>query len=188
MSFCSDKDLRKGAGVRQTKKVSATINSSTEVKKDETQKSENVVERARLQRELRAKGREERAFCVKIQSWWRGRSSASKITAQLRNEFDRKLSDILNLSDILLNKNKIVFIPPAPICIELARKLTVFGFHGREVASYLSNYSYGHFRSFVKSPVHFCRHNMLGDNRKRHIMNMRLFRIQEGSSSSAAVR
>ena len=62
MSFCSDKDLRKGAGVRQTKKVSANINSSTEVKKNEPLKSENVVEKARLQRELRAKGREERVF------------------------------------------------------------------------------------------------------------------------------
>lgn len=136
MSFCSDKDLRKGAGVRQTKKVSSNISGSTEVKKDEALKSENVVEKARLQRELRAKGREERAFCVRIQSWWRGRSSASKITAQMRNEFDRKLSDILNLSVMLLNKNKIVFIPPAAICIELARKLTVFGFHGREVTFY----------------------------------------------------
>ena len=133
MSFCSDKDLRKGAGVRQTKKASSSISGSTEVKKDEALKGENVVEKARLQRELRAKGREERAFCVRIQSWWRGRSSSSKIMAQVRNEFDRKLSDILNLSVMLLNKNKIVFIPPAAICIELARKLTVFGFHGREV-------------------------------------------------------
>lgn len=146
MSFCSDKDLRKGAGVRQTRKPSANSNSSAEAKKDELHKNENVVEKARLQRELRAKSREERVFCVKIQSWWRGRSSAWKITAQQRNEFDRKLSDILNLSAMLLNKNKIVFIPPAPICIELAKKLTVFGFHGREVSYSIT----------VHVPIHLC--------------------------------
>lgn len=130
MSFYSDKDFRKGAGVPSSKKTSSSKKVKGEVV---INKGDNVVERARNEREVRARGREETVCVIKIQCWWRGRSSMIRTITAVRNECDRKLSDILNLTAMLLNKSNVVFIPPVPICIELAKKLTAFGFHGLEV-------------------------------------------------------
>lgn len=131
MSFFSDSDFRKGASVPSSKKT--PIAKGNISKGDENQKNDNVVERAKIERELRAKIREQSALVIKIQSWWRGRKSASKIIATLRNECDNKMSDISKLSAILLSKNNISFIPPVVVCLDIAKKLTAFGFRGVEV-------------------------------------------------------
>ena len=131
MSFLNEKDFRKGAGTVPPKR--AAIISGKKVKGDDTKKTDNVVERAKLERVERAKVRETTSFVIKIQSWWRGRSTAFKTIRALRTSFDSKLNDIENLTSILLSKNNIIFIPPLPICMELAAKLTAFGLHGIEV-------------------------------------------------------
>lgn len=131
MSFFSDSDFRKGAVVPSSKKPA--IAKGTIAKAEDNQKSENVVERAKIERETRAKNREQAALIIKIQSWWRGRSTSSKFIATLRKECDSKMSDISKLSAILLSKNNISFVPPVPICLDIAKKLTAFGFRGMEV-------------------------------------------------------
>jgi hypothetical protein len=127
MSFFSDKDFKKGAG---PKKV---VGGGGKAKVDELKNADNVVEKARIQREERAKNRETSVFIVKIQSWLRGKSIAIKTIAEFRRIFDTKLTDIENLSKLLLNKNNIVFIPPVSISLDLAKKLTAFGFNGVQV-------------------------------------------------------
>ena len=130
MSFFSDKDFKKGAGPQQKK---TSTSSGIKTKVDDTKKIDNVVERARTEREERAKVRETTSFVIKLQSWWRGRSTSNRTIKALRAAFDSKVNDIENLSALLLSKNNIVFIPPVPICMELAVKLTAFGLHGVEV-------------------------------------------------------
>ena len=132
MSFLNEKDFRKGAGSAPPPKRAAII-SGRNVKGDDTKKTDNVVERAKLERVERARVRETTMFVIKIQSWWRGRSTAFKTISALRTSFDSKLNDIENLTSILLSKNNIVFVPPIQICMELAAKLTAFGLHVIEV-------------------------------------------------------
>jgi hypothetical protein len=117
MSFFSDSDFRKGAVVPSSKK--SAIAKGTIAKSEDNQKSDNVVERAKIERETRAKNREQAALIIKIQSWWRGRSTSSKFIATLRKECDSKMSDISKLSAILLSKNNILFVPPVPICLDI---------------------------------------------------------------------
>jgi hypothetical protein len=127
MSFFSDKDFKKGAG---PKKV---VGGGSKARVDESKNADNVVERARIQRKERAKNRETSVFIVKIQSWWRGRSIAFKTIAEFRRIFDAKLTDIENLSKLLLNKSNIIFVPPVSISLDLAKKLTAFGFNSLQV-------------------------------------------------------
>jgi hypothetical protein len=131
MSFFNDSDFRKGAIVPSSKKPA--IAKGIIAKAEDNQKNENVVERAKIERETRAKNREQAALIIKIQSWWRGRSTASKFIATLRKECDSKMSDISKLSTLLLSKSNISFVPPVPICLDIVKKLTAFGFRGMEV-------------------------------------------------------
>lgn len=133
MSFYSDKDFRKGAGAPRVPKRT-TISSESKSKPEDAKKIDNVVERARIEREERAKNRVTTAIVIKIQCWWRGRWIAHKTIKSFRTTFDSKLNDIENLSVLLLTKNNIIFVPPVPICIDLAVKLTAFGLHGTEVS------------------------------------------------------
>lgn len=130
MSFFSDKEFGRGARAHSTKKP---VSIGTKARAEETKKTDDVVERARIEREERARKKINTAIVIKIQSWWRGISTAVKTIAILRKEFDSKLTDIENLSTLLRDKNNIVFIPPVPICMDLAKKLTAFGYHGLEV-------------------------------------------------------
>lgn len=129
MSFFSDKDFKKGAGLKKVGggggRGTATVS--------EAKNADNVVERARIQREERARNREASVFVVKIQSWWRGKAIAIKTISEFRRVFDIKLTDIENLSKLLLAKNNIVFVPPVSISLDLAKKLTAFGFNGLQV-------------------------------------------------------
>lgn len=152
MSFFSDSDFRKGAVVPSSKKP--TIAKGTISKAEDNHKKDNVVERAKIERETRAKIREQAALIIKIQSWWRGRSTASKFIATLRKECDSKMSDIAKLSAILLSKNNISFVPPVPICLDIAKKLTAFGFRGVEV-NFRTAFHYG--------TLEFCRSYPLSD-------------------------
>lgn len=129
MSFFSDKDFKKGAG---PKKVVGGVGRGTAIV-SEAKNGDNVVERARIQREERARNREASVFVVKIQSWWRGKSIAIKTISEFRRIFDTKLTDIENLSKLLLTKNNIVFVPPVSISLDLAKKLTAFGLNGLQV-------------------------------------------------------
>lgn len=131
MSFLNEKDFRKGAGTAAPKRN--VISSSKKAKGEDVKKIDNVVERAKFEREERAKVRETTAFVIKIQSWWRGRLIAFKTIKAFRTSFDSKVTDIENITNLLLTKNNIAFVPPVPICIELAVKLTAFGLHGIEV-------------------------------------------------------
>lgn len=131
MSFFSDSDFRKGAVVPPSKKI--TIAKGTIAKVEDNQKNDNVIERAKMEREIRARNREQATLVIKIQAWWRGRSSASKYIATLRKECDSKMSDISKLSAMLLSKNNISFVPPVAVCLDIAKKLTAFGFRGMEV-------------------------------------------------------
>lgn len=132
MSFYNEKDFRKAPPVKKT----TTVNGQ-KVKGSDSRIIGDVVLQSKLERELRAKTREDSTLAIRIQSWWRGRTSASKTISGLRNDCDRKLSDIAKLSDLLKSKNNVSFVPPVSICLELARKLTVYGFRGFEVRLYL---------------------------------------------------
>jgi hypothetical protein len=163
MSFFSDSDFRKGAVVPSSKKP--TIAKGTIAKAEDNQKNDNVVERAKIERETRAKIREQAALIVKIQSWWRGRSTASKFIGTLRKECDSKMSDISKLSTLLLSKNNISFVPPVPICLDIAKKLTAFGFRGIEV-----NIRPGS----QNDPLQHCRSSSLSDPYKSTFSSLTL--------------
>ena len=129
MAFYNDKDLRKVPSVKNR-----SISNGQKAKANDSRIIGDVVLQSKLERELRAKTREDTVLAIRIQSWWRGRVSASKVVTGLRSDCDRKLSDISKLSDLLRIKNNVSFVPPISICFELARKLTAFGFRGIEVS------------------------------------------------------
>ena len=143
--FLSDKDVRKGAVVSRGgggggsgggggKKPTGGGSSAT--KDDDLY--ENLVEKARIDRETRKITREQSVFAIKIQAWWRGRKTIINVVVTLRNEVDKKMADIEKLAAVLLATSKVIFIPPLPICLELAKKLTAFGYHGYEDAQRIS--------------------------------------------------
>ena len=143
--FLSDKDVRKGAVVSRGgggggsgggggKKPTGGGSSAT--KDDDLY--ENLVEKARIDRETRKITREQSVFAIKIQAWWRGRKTIINVVVTLRNEVDKKMADIEKLAAVLLATSKVIFIPPLPICLELAKKLTAFGYHGNEDAQRIS--------------------------------------------------
>ena len=129
MAFYNEKDLRKAPPVKNK-----SISNCQKAKSNDSRIIGDVVLQSKLERELRAKTREDSILAIRIQSWWRGRISASKIVIGLRSDCDRKLSDISKLSGMLRSKNNVSFVPPIAICFELARKLTAFGFRGFEVS------------------------------------------------------
>ena len=141
--FLSDKDVRKGAVVSRggstggAKKTTAGGSSTPSTTKDDDL-YDNLVEKARIDRETRKVTREQSVFAIKIQAWWRGRRTIINVVATLRKEVDKKMADIEKLATVLLATSKVIFIPPLPICLELAKKLTAFGYHGNEDAHRIS--------------------------------------------------
>ena len=143
MSFFSDKDVRKGAVQRAPPKrptgTGATVSggavSSALVGPGDRDAGDNVAERARIERERRQANRELSVHAVKVQAWWRGRSASARAVAAFRADVDKKLADVEKLGAVLLATKKVAFVPPLPICVDLARKLTALGYavgpHGR---------------------------------------------------------
>jgi hypothetical protein len=103
--FTSDKDLKKN------------------VKLHGGQQKSDIAERARKERLERQTNRENSNFAKIIQSWWRGRSCTWKWVESQRTLFEKKITDIENLSKVLLNVKNVVFVPPANICVELCKYL-----------------------------------------------------------------
>ena len=145
--FLSDKDVRKGAIVSRggsaggaKKPTAGGGNSSTSGGGKEDDLYENLVEKARIDRETRKLTREQAVFAIKIQAWWRGKRTIINVVMTLRNEVDKKMADIEKLAAVLLATSKVTFIPPLPICLELAKKLTAFGYHGHEDTQRISTF------------------------------------------------
>lgn len=137
MSFLSDKDVRKGAvpskAVAKKPAQGSGGGVSIGIGAKETG-NDSLVERARIDREQRKMNREHSVYAIKIQAWWRGRATSWRIVKSLRTDVDKKLADIEKLGAVLLTTTKVAFVPPVPIGVELARKLTAFGYHGNEDA------------------------------------------------------
>lgn len=131
--FFNDKDYKKGVAYNK-RPVDKNRNNT------DNKKVDDVVQIARIEREERAKNRELSSVAIKLQKWYRGRITAKKTILLMRSEFDSKLVDIEKLSILLLERNNIIFVPPSTICIDLAKKLTAFGFHGIEVSHCLFLY------------------------------------------------
>lgn len=91
-----------------------------------SQGREEVVERAKNEREERILLRDITKHALRIQRWWRGTWIQYNTIIQFRELFDRKMKDIENLSKLLYSTKNIVLAPPPKICIELCRYL-LFG-------------------------------------------------------------
>jgi hypothetical protein len=128
MSFVSDKELLRKAATTGRK----TARNGTS-RSGETTKVEDVVETAKIERELRKLQREQRVYVVKIQAWWRGRLSSFRYILELKGNVDKRLADIENLARMLSQKGGVTFVPPADIAIVLCRSLLAFGMKGKEV-------------------------------------------------------
>ena len=129
MSFLSDRDVRKGAVQRAApKRPAAPTAASSGLGGSGEGTAENVAERARQERERRQANLELSVHAVKVQAWWRGRSTSARTVAAVRADVDKKLADVEKLGAVLLATKKVAFVPPLPICVELARKLTALGY------------------------------------------------------------
>ena len=70
---------------------------------------------------------------IKIQTFFRSHYQSSRFHNQLRNELDKKISDIKKLSLILKNTKNIDFSPPGEVCLHLLRLLCFGKFSYTEV-------------------------------------------------------
>ena len=78
---------------------------------------------------------------IKIQTFFRSHYQSSQFHNQLRNELDKKISDIKKLSSILKNTKNIDISPPGEVCLRLLR-LLCFG-------------KFSHTEVFIKSPPYY---------------------------------
>lgn len=135
--FATDKELRKGTTSRSTRAstggrgsgsssgsgrsvINSTINRSHDLNLEQ---NDNLIEKLKKERIERQNQRELNNKIILLQKIWRGKSSRKMIENLFKNECDKKLNDIENVSTILLKTKGINFIPPLNISYYLYRML-----------------------------------------------------------------
>jgi hypothetical protein len=83
----------------------------------------DIVEKARVERELREQNRIRSQYAVRIQARWRGRHSARRVISAFSANAQKKVSDIGNVSRMLKATKGIDFVPPVKIVVSLLREL-----------------------------------------------------------------
>ena len=86
-------------------------------------KASDIVEKARVERELREQNRIRSQYAIKIQAKWRGHYCARNFISALAANAQKKVSDISNLSRMLKTTKGIDFVPPVKIVVSLLREL-----------------------------------------------------------------
>jgi hypothetical protein len=116
--FTTDKDLRKAvpkkAAVRSTTTAKASDSSilpTVQIGNAAPKETEDIVETAKRERQLRQLNREYTSFALKIQSWWRGRHTARVWIQKENAAFIKGISDIEQLNN-MMKARSITFIPP----------------------------------------------------------------------------
>lgn len=167
--FATDKELRKGTtsrnnqsnnNIRNSSRGSSsqnhgrtTISSSSRVHENMTLSSsgsgggggsDNLVEQLKKERIERQYQREFNMKVIILQKIWRGKSSRKKTEISIRIECEKKLSDIENVSTILLKTKGITFVPPLNISYQLHRLILLHKYHTIQVSSDISLGSQSH--------------------------------------------
>jgi hypothetical protein len=84
-----------------------------------------IVEQARREREGREALRKAAGHALRVQKWWRGRSDARVRRKEVREDYERKLSDIINLRSTLSSRG-VPFSLPHQVTLKLMGMLVYF--------------------------------------------------------------
>jgi hypothetical protein len=84
----------------------------------------DILEKAKIEREQRALNRERAVYVLRLQKLWRGRSSAKKYYTAIANEVTSKLQDVEKITALLAQKGA-EFVTPPPIAMLLISQFVV---------------------------------------------------------------
>jgi hypothetical protein len=140
--FQSEKDLRKAVPKKtsnhsksavKTDKLSVSVSSTSQTVQNscefnssavDTPDVINIVEVAQRERLLRQQQRDQTKVALRLQCWWRGRHTSRLWKRNLVTSVEKRITDVENLSKLMLTTQKITFLPPLDVSINLLKEIT----------------------------------------------------------------